>query len=355
MDFSGIVSSIAANVPQILIAILVFSFLIFFHELGHFISAKWSGIKVNEFAMGMGPVIWKKQKGETQYALRAFPIGGFCALEGDDEESADERAFGRAPLYKRMIVMLAGSFMNLVLGLVILGVLSSQQTLLGTTIISGFRENAISSGWLQEGDEILRINNHRVRTNNDIVYEMTRDRDGVMDIEVARQAGEKAENVLLKAVKFQMEDIGDGIQAITIDFSVQGVKPTFLGVVANAFNWTNSIIRQVWGGFVDIITGRYGFNQLSGPVGVTSAIGHAATYGWRSLFSLMAYITVNLGVFNLLPLPALDGGRMVFLLIEAVRRKPINPRYEGWVHGVGFLLLIMLMVAVTVNDVAKLL
>lgn len=355
MDFSGVISAIATYGPQILIAILVFGLLIFVHELGHFLAAKWSGIKVNEFAMGMGPILFKRQKGETLYALRLFPIGGFCALEGDDQESADSRAFGRAPLYKRMITMLAGSFMNLLLGLIILGVLSSQQSLLGTTVINSFGEGASSSGWLKEGDEILRINNHRVRSNNDIVYEMLRDRDGVMNIEVARQANGKAENVLLESVAFKMEIVQDDIQAITIDFTVRGVKPTFLGIVANSFNWTNSIIKQVWGGFIDIVTGRYGFNQLSGPVGVTSAIGQAATFGWKSLVMLMAFITVNLGVFNLLPLPALDGGRMVFLLIEAVRRKPINPKYEGVVHGVGFMLLIALMVAVTFNDVAKLL
>lgn len=359
MDFSGITSAIATYAPQILIAVLVFGVLIFVHELGHFLAAKWSGIKVNEFAMGMGPVLFKRQKGETIYALRLFPIGGFCALEGDDQESTDSRAFGRAPLYKRMITMLAGSFMNLLLGLIILGVLSSQQSLLGTTVVNSFGENASSSRWLKEGDEILRINNHRVRSNNDIVYEMMRDRDGIMNIEVARQFespdDNKTENILLEGVTFKMETVQDDIQAITIDFTVRGVKPTFLGIVLNSFNWTNSIIKQVWGGFIDIVTGRYGFNQLSGPVGVTSAIGQAATFGWKSLFMLMAFITVNLGVFNLLPLPALDGGRMVFLLIEAVRRKPINPRYEGIVHGVGFMLLIALMVAVTFNDVAKLL
>lgn len=355
MDISRVISWITQYSPQVLIAVLMFGLLIFFHELGHFMTAKWAGIKVNEFAMGMGPTIWKRQKGETVYALRAFPIGGFCALEGDEEESSDTRAFGCAPLHKRMLVMIAGSFMNLLLGLIILGILSARQPLLGTTVIGRLAENSSSSAWLKQGDEILRINNHRVRTNNDVFYELLRDRDGVMDMQVARQTGGKTETVLLKGVTFEMETLQDGIQAIAIDFSVQGVKPTFLGVVANSFNWTGSIIKQVWGGFVDIVTGRYGFNQLSGPVGVTSAIGQAAAVDWKSLVMLMAVITVNLGVFNLLPLPALDGGRIVFLLIEVVRRKPVNPRYEGIVHGVGFLLLMGLMIAVTVNDVAKLL
>lgn len=355
MNFQSIISWVATYAPQILVAVLVFGILIFVHELGHFATAKWSGIKVNEFAMGMGPAIWKKQKGETLYALRAFPIGGFCALEGDDQESQDPRAFGGAPLYKRMLTMLAGSFMNLLLGLIILVILSTQQPLISTTIVNSFGKNAVSNQWLKEGDEILRINNHRVRSSNDIGYEMMRDRDGVMNIEVLRQTGGKAEKVLLEGVAFKMETVQDDIQIIARDFSILGVKPTFWGVVSNSFNWTNSTIKLVWGGFVDLITGRFGFNQLSGPVGVTSAIGEAAKFGWENLIYMMAVITINLGVFNLLPLPALDGGRMVFLLIEAVRRKPVNPKYEGIVHGVGFMLLIALMVAVTVNDVAKLL
>lgn len=355
MNVSGLFNSLASNLPQIIIAFLVFGLLIFFHELGHFLTAKWAKIKVNEFAMGMGPTIWNRKKGETVYALRLFPIGGFCALEGDDEESGDERAFGKAPLYKRMIVIMAGSVMNLLLGLLILGLLSSRQTL-GTTTIAEFGEGAVTNQWLQVGDSIRRINNHRVRTDNDMIYEFSRDRDGVMDIEVSRPKPDgTAENVLLKSVAFKMETLPEGVQMITLDFKVKGVRPTFWSATTNAFNWTGSLIRQVWGGFADLITGRYGFNALSGPVGVTTAIGQAARFGWKSLFVLVAFITVNLGVFNLLPLPALDGGRMMFLLIESVRRKPVNPRYEGLVHGIGMLLLIGLMILVTVNDVAKML
>lgn len=357
----GILNSVVNNLPQILVALLIFGILVLVHELGHFIAAKRSGIKVNEFAMGMGPVLFKRQKGETLYSLRLFPIGGFCAMEGDDEVSEDARSFGQAPLLKRMLVIVAGSAMNLLLGLIILGMLSTgmfstRQKLLGTTKVLGFYEGAVTSQWLQAGDKIKKINNHTVRTDNDMMYEFSRDRDGIMDILVERQTADgKTENVLLESVAFKMEELPEGISMITIDFIIQGVKPTFWGVIGNSFNWTASIIKQVWGSFADLLTGRYGVNQLSGPVGVTAAIGEAAKSGWDNLLLLTAFITVNLGVFNLLPLPALDGGRFIFLAIEAVRRKPINPRYEGLVHGIGFALLIALMVFVTFNDVAKML
>lgn len=354
MNLSTIFTGALKAAPQIILALFIFSILVFVHEFGHFAAAKWSKIKVNEFALGMGPAFFKKKSGETLYSLRLFPIGGFCALEGQDEESPSDRSFDNAPLLNRMLVNIAGSFMNLILGLLILGTLSANQPLLGTTTIAAFSENAVTTEWLKVGDTIKKMSGHRVRTSNDIIYELTRSRDGVMDIEVERTgAGGKKQTVLLKSVAFQMEDLQDGIKAINRDFKVKGVEPTALGVIQNAFNWTYSIIRQVWGGFADLITGRYGFNQLSGPVGVTSAIGQASSFGWESLFMLVAFITVNLGVFNLLPLPALDGGRMIFLFAEAIRRKPVNPRYERLVHGIGFALLIALMVAVTVSDVTK--
>lgn len=338
------------NILTIIIAIIVFSLLIFFHELGHFLTAKWSGITVNEFALGMGPRIFSVTRGGTAYSLRAFPIGGFCAMEGENEDSSDSGAFCNAPLFKRILVTVAGSLMNLMLGLILLGILSSQQQAFGSTVLAEFRQDATSSQQLQIGDDIQKINGHRVRTDNDLIYEFTRDRDGIMDMVVIRNG----ETVRLPAVAFRMEERSDGTKIIDLDFRVQGVTPTTWGVVKNSFNWTGSLIKQVWGSFIDLITGRYTVNQLSGPVGVTTAIGQASSMGWKSLMLLVSFITVNLGVFNLLPLPALDGGRLLFLLIELVRRKPVNPKYEGVIHAVGFILLIGLMVFVTFNDVIKL-
>jgi len=338
------------NIGTIIVAILVFGVLIFVHELGHYLVARWSGVQVNEFALGMGPVLFKVVRGETQYSLRLVPFGGFCSMEGDDEESDNPHAFGKAPVVRRILIIVSGAVMNLLLGFAILTFLSAQQDYFGSTVVHDFHEGATSSGQLQERDKILEVNGHRVRTDNDLRYEFMRDRDGVMTMLVERGG----ERVRLDNVTFQMRELEDGTQAIVVDFRIQAVEKTIGGVIANSLNWTQSIIKTVWGSLVDLVTGRYGLNQLSGPVGVTTVIGEATSMGWEPLLQLVSFITVNLGVFNLLPLPALDGGRLLFLLLEAVRRKPVNPKYEGWVHAVGFMLLIGLMVVVTFNDVAKL-
>lgn len=333
----------------ILKAVLVFSLLIFVHELGHFLAAKWSGITVNEFALGMGPKLLSTTRNGTTYSLRAFPIGGFCAMEGEGEDSDDTGAFCNASLPRRMLVMLAGSFMNVLLGLVLVGIMSSQLVSFGTNIVGGFREGATSNQVLQLEDRIIKINGHRVRTVNDINYEFGRDRDGVMDLQILRGG----ETILLQDIAFPMQEI-DGINYITRDFTAKQTEKTLVSTIGNTFNWTLSMVKQVWGSFIDLITGRYTVNQLSGPVGVTVAIGQVSSFGWFSLLQFVAIITINLGVFNMLPLPALDGGRLLFLLIELVRRKPIAQKYEGLVHAVGFMLLIGLMIFVTVNDVLKL-
>jgi regulator of sigma E protease len=350
------------TVGSILIAVLMFGLLVFVHELGHFLAAKWAGVRVNEFALGMGPALLRFDRGETRYAIRLFPIGGFVALDGDNElasgglaaleggESTDPKAFGNAKLYKRVIIMAAGAAMNLALGLVLVFYLSTQQNLFGTTVIANFEENAATSRWLQEGDELLRMNNHRVNTSNDMIYELTRDRDGIMDIEVLRGG----ERLLLRDVAFGMEET-DGVSIIHLDFKVLGVQPSLPSTLRHTGNWTVSIVKQVWGSLVDLLTGRFGFHQMSGPVGITQQIGEVtASRNWDNLILFVAFITVNLGVFNLLPIPALDGGRLLFLLVELIRRKPVNPKYEGYVHAAGFVLLIGMMIAVTFNDIVKL-
>ncbi|MDL2232834.1 site-2 protease family protein [Ruminococcaceae bacterium OttesenSCG-928-L11] len=343
------------NIGYILLAILVFGLLIFIHELGHFLTAKWAGIRVHEFALGMGPTLLRFGKGETTYALRLFPIGGFVAMEGENEDSSDDRAFCNKPLYKRIIVTAAGATMNIVLGFVLLVFLSSQLSLLGTTTVAKFADDAVSSQQLQVGDEILRVNGHRVRSDNDLVYEFMREKDGLMEMVVQRDG---IDEPITLQVPFRMDPTEEDseVDFIYMDFKVLGVEPTAGGVVKNAFNWTGSIVKQVWGSLVDLLTGRYGFNQLSGPVGVTEAIGQAASSsgGYKSVLLLVCFITINLGVFNLLPVPALDGGRLFFMLVELIRRKPINPKYEGYVHAAGFALLMLLMVSVTFSDIWKL-
>lgn len=338
------------TVVTIIIAILVFSFLIFFHELGHFLTAKWAGIRVNEFSIGMGPALFSFGKKETKYSIRLLPIGGYVSMEGEDEDSQDDRAFNKAPVLKRILVVAAGALMNILLGLIIMIVLTSQQSLIGTTTIAAFEEGAVSNQSLQINDEILKINGMRTRIDNDVLFGLLRDQDGVMDITVRRDG----EVIELKDVRFEMPEAEDGSSQIFLDFKVYGEEKTFFNTIGYAFNWTGSVVKMVVYSFLDLVTGQFQLNQLAGPVGVTAAIGESAAAGGSSLLLMVGFITINLGIMNILPLPALDGGRLVFLLIELVRRKPVPAKYEGYVHFAGFVLLMLLMVVVTFGDITRL-
>lgn len=337
-------------VIQVVAAILVFGLLIFVHELGHFTVGKLSGMRVNQFAIGMGPAIWSKQRGETKYAIRLFPIGGFVAVEGEDAESSDPRAFCNVWLWKRIAFVCAGALMNLILGLVILSILVALRTSLPTTIISEFHENASSNRQLQVNDRIIGVNGSRVFTSNDITFSMISDKDGIVDFTVIRD-GRRLE---IPAVDFGMETLDDGTRLINLDFYVYTTSKTFWGSVRYSFLWMFSIVRQVWMSFLNLITGNFTMSELSGPVGVSTVIGQASTAGIKTLLLLVSFITINIGVFNLLPVPALDGGRLVFLLIELVIRRPVNPKYEGLIHATGFVLLMGIMLVVTFNDVVRL-
>lgn len=334
---------------QIIMAILVFGLLIFVHELGHFTVGKLSGMRVNEFAIGMGPAIWSKQKGETKYALRAFPIGGFVAVEGEDDDSSDPRAFCNVKLWKRIVFVCAGAFMNLLLGFIILSILVGIRTSLPTTTIGKFFDGAASNAWLQEYDKILKVNGVSVFNFNDVTFSMASDKDGIVNFTVLRD-GQKLD---IPNVNFGMQQLEDGTKLINLDFAVFSEEKTFLNGVKYAFFWMFSIVRQVWLSFINLITGNFTLAELSGPVGVTTVIGQASLAGIKTLLLMIGFITVNIGVFNLMPIPALDGGRLLFLLIELVMRKPVPAKYEGAIHAAGFIVLMGLMLVVTFSDVLK--
>lgn len=338
-------------------AILFFGLIIGIHELGHFLSAKLFKVKVNEFALGMGPAIFKKQKGETKYALRLFPIGGFVSMEGEDEDSDDERAFCNKKWWQKFIIVAAGAIMNLILGLIFVAVLTCMDDLIGTTQIHSFYENATSVQYgLQQGDTIKEINGTNIYSSRDISYALQRDEDGIYDFTVMRD-GEKVE---LKDVHFETKPAENGHNIIVFDFIIVGVEKNFLNVVTTSFRDTVSIARLVWLTLFDLITGHYGINDLSGPVGTVSIIAQTTTEavasgtGFDTIIYIMALISINVGVFNLLPVPALDGGRLFFILIEAIRKKPVPAKYEGIIHVVGLALLMLLMVVITFNDIKNL-
>ena len=356
MSFNALaIGAVWGKVWPILLAILFFGLVITFHEFGHFTFAKLFGVRVNEFSIGMGPVLFKKQKGETQYSFRALPIGGYVAMEGEDEDSDDERAFNNKPLWQRMIVVAAGATVNLLMGVIIVAIMLCQTDLIGTPQIHSFYDNALSAQTgLQEKDTILKINGKRVFSQQDLSFLMMRDSDGVMDFTVERD-GEKVE---LKDVKFKTSPIEgqDNVVNIEYDFIITGVKPTFLSVTKNAVLESVSIGRMVWMSLLDLITGKYGIAEVSGPIGVVDFVADAASTSsqnmdWTPLLMIMALISINIGVFNLLPIPALDGGRLFFMFIELIIRRPIPQKFEKWVHAVGLILLLGFMVVISFKDI----
>lgn len=339
----------------ILFALLFFGVIIMIHECGHFACAKLFKVKVNEFSLGMGPALFKRKKGDTLYAVRLFPIGGYVAMEGEDDASEDDRAFNKKPVWQKMIIVVAGALMNLILGFILMVLLLTTSTdLIGTNTIKEFYPDAVSSQYgLQAGDRFVEIDGHHVWSELDLSFLMSRSRDGVFDFVVERD-GEK---VTLNDVHFATEQ-QNGITLIQYDFIIIGEQPGFLNIVKNAFTQSASIVRMVWLSVFDLVTGRYGMSELAGPVGTVDIIADVTAQAVSSgsltnLLTIMAFITINVGVANLLPLPALDGGRFLFLAIEAVRRKPVNPKYEGYVHAAGLALLLLLMVVVTYNDIAR--
>lgn len=362
------------SVLTILIAIIIFGLIIAIHELGHFIAAKLNGVQVNEFAIGMGPKLIKFKRGETLYSLRAFPIGGFCAMEGEDTTSENPRAFEKRKIWQRMIVVLAGAFMNIVLGFVLLIVTTSMSNLVPTCYISQFDKVSCASygynvgNWsimsmqgnipvsssdesgLIEGDEILSINGSRIWTITDLSYKLQTTDKNDFDIQVRRN-GEK---LTLEHIKFENKLSGG-----RMDFRVVGEEKNILNILEFSLKDTIATGKLVWMSLGDLITGKYGFHDLSGPIGTISVISEAAAMGVSftdrlgSLLSLTVFITINVGIFNLLPIPGLDGSRFLFMVIEAIRRKPIKKEREAMVHLVGMAALFLFMIIITVQDVTK--
>ena len=347
----------------ILIAILFFGFLIAIHELGHFITAKLCGVRVNEFAIGMGPLLLKKQGKETLYSLRLLPIGGFCAMEGEDEATDDPRSFARASALRRFLILVAGAAMNFLAGLLILLILFSPAQASNTAVIDSFAAGcpAAEQGYLQPGDEILKIDGHLVLIYDDISMLLSRGNGETVDL-VIRRDGEKLklENVPMALGVY--EDNGVSRERYGLNFSV--AESGFFRNVNIAFRTSLDFVRMVWFGLEDLFSGAAGLKDMSGPIGIVNAmseVGEASVSRLAALLNLLyfgAFIAINLAVMNLLPIPALDGGRIFFLIVTVILsrviRRQIPGKYEGYVHLAGMALLLLLMLVVGVNDVYKL-
>ena len=441
---------ILSGIGLIVIGILLFELIIFFHEGGHFITAKKSGVKVNEFALGMGPKLFSFTKGETTYSFRLFPIGGYCAMEGEDQDSDNPRAFNNAKIWKRMIIIIAGAVMNILLGFVLMFIIVVQQPTFASTTVDVFQPNSYTANsGLQTGDQIIKLNNYDIWNYRDFAFAMgtmkcvevdgdslniykedctneltslylsitddtSLSEDKLISIneqfqkncseinkvttkEDANKALEQGYKDLNKLVgiteytipKIEIKEtrqrfrtdvtvIRDGEQVelkdvdffttlnpetnkpeIRWDFFVKPIEKNFSTVITETCSQTVSVARMVWASLAGLVTGQFGFNEVSGPVGITNAITQVAAEGLEKSFLdavnniilVMVIITVNLGIFNMLPFPALDGGRFVLLLIEGIFRKPIPRKIEAAINGAGLAILFLFMILVTFKDI----
>ena len=333
------------------------------HELGHFIAAKACGVQVNEFSIFMGPKLLQVQGRETKYTLRLVPIGGFCAMEGEDEESDNPRAFTSAKAWKRIVILVAGSLMNFLLGLIIvLGLYASAEAFAVPVIDSFFAGCPYESAdGLQAGDRIYSIDGKRIYLYSDVDLYLSRNAEQVYDLVVIR-GGEKVrlDDFAMKKLPYEI----DGETQYKYGLQFGSVEATLGRKLQNAWYTSIDFGRLVWISLGDLVGGKVSMNDMSGPVGIVSVISEtgesAATVsdGIQDILYLGAFIAVNLAVMNMLPIPALDGGRVFFLLItcavQAVTKKKIDPKYEGYIHGAGMVLLLAFMAFVTFKDIWKL-
>ncbi len=334
-------------VLYILLAIFIFGFMIFIHELGHFMFAKLFRVTIKEFSIGMGPKIFsKKGKDGVAYSLRLLPFGGFVAMVGEDEDSDDPNAFNKKSAWKRFIIIAAGALMNLLVGIIIMTILTATTPRFGTTVIGEFNENSTSIEQLEIGDKVVKVGNTRVNTASELSYEIMRKGYKPIDLTVIRN-GQK---ITLNDVTFP-QATSQGVAFGSMDFKVYGEDRSLSTVLKNSYYSCKSTIKMIYDSLFDLITGRYGIEQVSGPVGITGAITDAAKTDSYSLFYLIVVISMNLGIFNLLPIPALDGGSLLLLLVEMIIRRPIPSKIEYAIKAIGFALIMGLAVIIMLKDI----
>ena len=442
--------NILTTAGLILIGVLLFELIIFFHEGGHFITAKLSGVKVNEFALGMGPKLLSFKKGETTYTLRLLPIGGFCAMEGEDKDSDNPRAFNNVKVYKRMIIVIAGAVMNILLGLIFMMVTLIPSGDFTTNEVASFTPSSFSANCgLEAGDKIISVNGYKVNNSRDLVYALAKlkvqDTDGkslqiykqdcanallgicreegIYDDTYDSEKAQKIYNELLisvskvnKAQSFDEADkmlkegtdllnlyfnneaeipvidvrdtrirfradlvvkrngdkvhldnvdfytyttADDSTPRLSIDFYTTAKDKNILTLLSETGTQTFSVVRMVADSLVGLVRGEFSFSDISGPIGAASATVQMAQAGLESSFSdavlnivyVMMIITVNLGIVNMLPFPALDGGRFIFLLIEGIFRKPVPRKIEAIVNGLGLGLLLLFIFVISLKDI----
>ena len=354
----------------IIFAILIFSFLIFIHELGHFIAAKLSGVQVNEFAMFMGPAIVKWKRGETQYSIRCIPIGGYCAMEGEDTDTDNPRSFQKAAWWKRLCILIAGSLTNMVAGVLIMLIIFLPTKAMITPEIAEFTSYSTlnSEDGLQQGDRIWKIDGERVYVHSDFSLILSLNPGDIHDLVVIRDGQKVALNDFVMQLHEDIDDNGNvikdsngnSVMKYGIMFAID--DSLTLGEKL-AYGWDNAInsVRNVRLSLQMLLNGQAKFKDMTGPVGIVDTMNQVANSSQTRADALLnilyfgGFIAINLAIMNMLPIPALDGGRVFFLLVttafEAIFKKKIDPKYEGYIHGVGMILLLGLMAAILFKDV----
>lgn len=375
------------------VTIVMFLVMISIHEFGHFIVSKLCGVKVLEFAVGMGPAIFKKQGAETLYSIRALPIGGFCRLEGEENVSDDKKAFCNQAAWKRLLIIIAGAVLNIVLGYIVFVMIVARSDTFSTNVINTIDSNSyLEQAGVRQGDKIIAINGHSVSFYPEIDLYARDFREGETAQLKVKRGGEKLTfDVPLSTYKVTQTYLEDGVlfatetngassekiisysedlpkdeskigktasySRIILGFTPQLQKTTAFSVITEAFHYTGYVVKLVYKSLFDMITGKIGFNQMSGPVGIVSEVNNVVNSGMyrvENTLNLIGLLTINLGIFNLLPIPALDGGRLLFIIIEMIRRKPVPLEKEALVHVIGFALLMLLTLCITFFDVMKL-
>jgi regulator of sigma E protease len=340
--------------------IIILGIIVLVHEFGHFIFAKMFGIYVYEFAIGMGPKLFhlKSKKGETEYSIRAIPIGGFCSLAGEDLDSDDkekipnDRRLQSKPVWQRFLVMFFGAGNNFILAFLLLlviafgwGAISSKPVI--SELVSG---NPAEEAGLEVGDYILKINGHKIKTSDDIsIYLQVEDKSEPITFTVKRDGEEL--DIDVTPVKEEV----DGSSIYRVGIVSQGeVERGFIPSIKYAFTKMAALFRQMVITLKGLFTGGLSVNQLSGPVGIYSIVGTQAQAGFENILYLIALLSINVGFINLIPFPAFDGGRILFLIIEKIKGSPVKPETENKIHTIGFILLLALMIYITFNDVLRL-
>lgn len=331
--------------------IIIFCVIIAIHEFGHFISAKIFGITVFEFAIGMGPKIFSFEKGGTKYSLRLLPIGGYCSMDGEDGESVNPNAFCNKSVWKRFVVLVAGATMNVVLGFAIFaGMFSFLPQQPSNVVGEVIESSAFSEAGILPDDKIVKMESEKfssgIRTYNDISFFIFQNQDAETKITVKRNGEKYIFNVTPKY------DLESGRKLF--GFKPAVYQKNLFSILYLSFWQSVFVVKVVLISFWQLITGTVPITSLSGPVGIINEINTAAKTSVFSVLNLASLISINLGVVNLFPFPALDGGRILFLIIEKIRRKPLSQNQEGIIHMIGFAILMLVAVFITFSDITKL-